>query len=102
MRRDTEAMRREVPMRIIVGHYVQLRRESDEWVALCPFHSERTASFHVYADDNGREWGKCFGCGWNGDSVTFLQEINKVNIKIAIDILEEFYKRKINGWEAYQ
>lgn len=102
MRRDTEVMKREVRIQWVVGDYVQLRREGDEYVGLCPFHEERSPSFKVYTDDAGKEWFKCFGCAEHGDAVTFLMTINKCNIKTAIDILEEYYKRKINGWEAYQ
>lgn len=47
---------------------VKLRRAGRDFVALCPFHKERTPSFYIY--DDGRK-GKCHGCGWQGDTIDF-------------------------------
>src|SRR3954447_2279419 len=58
----------------VVGRHVAWdRRKSNpargDWWACCPFHSEKTASFHV-ADRKGRY--HCFGCKESGDIFTFL------------------------------
>lgn len=44
---------------------MELRRNgpSGQFVCLCPFHSEKTASFTIFPDNRAR----CFGCGWHGD-----------------------------------
>jgi CHC2 zinc finger len=44
---------------------MELRRygPSGQFVSLCPFHSEKTASFTIFPDNRAR----CFGCGWHGD-----------------------------------
>ena len=53
-----------------IGGYVQLRKRGNDLVGLCPFHGEKTPSFHVHPD---RGFFKCFGCGQSGDAITFVQ-----------------------------
>ena len=53
----------------LVGRYIQLRRAGNSWKACCPFHNEKTPSFHV---NPARQAFKCFGCGVGGDGVKFL------------------------------
>ena len=48
-------------------------RKGDYW-ASCPFHNEKTASFHVQDD---KQTYYCFGCQAKGDAITFLQEKEK-------------------------
>src|SRR3970040_710923 len=49
----------------VVSAYVTLKRTGRTWMALCPFHTEKTASFHV---DPARQSWHCFGaCGTGGD-----------------------------------
>jgi DNA primase len=56
----------------IVGDYVKLKRSGRSWKGLCPFHDEKTPSFHVTP-----EMGiyKCFGCGASGDVFNFMMEM---------------------------
>lgn len=65
---------REVTARIdiasFIGAYVQLRKRGNDLVGLCPFHSEKTPSFHVHPD---KGFFKCFGCGQGGDVIKFVQ-----------------------------
>ena len=44
----------------LIGRYIQLRRAGNSWKACCPFHNEKTPSFHV---NPARQAFKCFGCG---------------------------------------
>ncbi len=53
-----------------IGAYVQLRKRGNDLVGLCPFHGEKTPSFHVHPD---RGFFKCFGCGQSGDVIKFVQ-----------------------------
>lgn len=55
----------------VIGAYVPLRRSGANYVALCPFHKEKTPSFHV---SPGRQAFHCFGCHKGGDVFRFLQE----------------------------
>ena len=61
---DIQKVRSGVTLSDIVAPYSQLRRTGRTQVGLCPFHSERTASFNVN-DETGRYM--CFGCGAKGD-----------------------------------
>ena len=55
--------------------YVELKRAgTGSWKGLCPFHSEKTPSFHVHEP---RQYFYCFGCGEKGDVITFLGKIEQ-------------------------
>jgi len=55
----------------LVGQTVKLRQQGNAWTGLCPFHSERTPSFHVIPD---KGFYHCFGCNKHGDAFTWLME----------------------------
>jgi len=60
----------------LVGQTVKLRQQGNAWIGLCPFHSERTASFHVIPD---KGFYHCFGCNKHGDAFTWLMEREGLN-----------------------
>lgn len=62
-----------VQLSSVVGQALKLRRTGREWVACCPFHSERSPSFTVN-DDKG--FAHCFGCGWHGDAADFIAALS--------------------------
>ena len=62
-----------------------LRRGKD-YVALCPFHSEKTPSFHVYTDTQSFY---CFGCGAGGDVITFTKKIENLEYIETIKLLAQ-------------
>jgi DNA primase len=53
----------------VVSRYVQLRKGGANFLGLCPFHSEKSASFTV---SPAKQFYHCFGCGAHGDSIGFL------------------------------
>ena len=57
-----------------------LRRSGTTWKGLCPFHGEKTPSFHVY--DKG--FFKCYGCGVGGDVIKFVELVDKVSFPEAV------------------
>ncbi len=67
-----------------IGGYVQLRRRGRTCTGLCPFHNEKTPSFHVYPDNQSFY---CFGCGAGGDIITFTKKINNLDYLEAIKLL---------------
>lgn len=73
---------------IVVGEYVRLKRISatQSYTGLCPFHTEKTPSFRVHAND---QFFKCFGCGLGGDVFKFVQEMERVSFGDALKILAE-------------
>src|SRR6476660_519096 len=55
----------------IVGRYVQLKKAGANYMGLCPFHSEKSPSFTVSPT---KQFYHCFGCGKNGNAISFLME----------------------------
>ncbi|HZO92639.1 MAG TPA: DNA primase [Candidatus Baltobacteraceae bacterium] len=68
----------------VIGSYVTLRKRGNDLVGLCPFHGEKSPSFHVHPD---RGFFKCFGCGAGGDALSFLQKHENVGFVDAMRIL---------------
>ena len=70
----------------VVGSYVPLKRAGRAFKARCPFHQEKTPSFHVNPE---LQIYKCFGCGAGGDVFKFVQEMEKVSFPEALAMLAE-------------
>jgi len=70
----------------IVAPYVKLHRAGKSLVGLCPFHKEKTPSFHVSLERGS--W-HCFGCGLGGDGFSFIEKVEGVDFKGALKILAE-------------
>ena len=70
----------------VVSSYVQLRHRGKTHSGLCPFHSEKTPSFHVYPDSQSFY---CFGCGAGGDVVTFIRRIENLEYVEALRFLAQ-------------
>ena len=68
----------------VIGDYVPLKKRGNDLVGLCPFHGEKTPSFHVHPD---RGFFKCFGCGAGGDAIAFVQRIENVPFADAVRTL---------------
>lgn len=64
-----EEIRSRIDLVELVGEHVQLRRVGRGYVGLCPFHSEKTPSFHVSPE---RQLFYCFGCQTGGDAFRFV------------------------------
>lgn len=78
-------IKEEIRMRLdivtVVERYVALKRAGTSYKGLCPFHKEKSPSFHVNPD---RDIFHCFGCGKGGDIFTFLMEIEGVSFMEAL------------------
>jgi DNA primase len=57
----------------LISRHVDLKRSGQSFKGLCPFHGEKTPSFHV---NPVRRYFKCFGCGAGGDAIAFLQRFS--------------------------
>ncbi len=77
-------VKRAVDIYEVVSGYIPLKRAGSSYKALCPFHEEKTPSFHVNPE---RQFFKCFGCGKGGDAIGFVMEHEKVDYPEAIVIL---------------
>ena len=81
-----EEVRLRADIAAVVGRYVKLRQSGATLKGLCPFHKEKTPSFHV---NPSRGFFHCFGCGKGGDVFRFLQEIEGVSFPEALRMLAE-------------
>lgn len=68
----------------IIGEYVRLKKKGRNFLALCPFHTEKTPSFTVSPD---KQLYYCFGCGKGGTVFTFLMEHEKMSFVEAVRYL---------------
>ncbi|MET0899631.1 MAG: DNA primase [Mycobacterium sp.] len=85
--RDIAAIREQTRIEDVVGDYVQLRRAgADSLKGLCPFHDEKSPSFHVRPNHGHFH---CFGCGEGGDVYAFIQKIEHVTFVEAIEVLAD-------------
>ena len=70
----------------LIGESVRLKKSGRGYTGLCPFHSEKTPSFHVNQE---RGIFKCFGCGKGGNAFTFLMENFSLSFIEAVKNLAE-------------
>ncbi len=85
--RDIAAIRERARIEDVVGDYVQLRRAgADSLKGLCPFHNEKSPSFHVRPNHGHFH---CFGCGEGGDVYAFVQKIEHVTFVEAVELLAD-------------
>ncbi|HSI07764.1 MAG: DNA primase [Rariglobus sp.] len=79
---------RDVKLRVnivdVVGRVATLRKAGSRFKGLCPFHNEKSPSFHV---DPDKGFYKCFGCGKAGDVITFVRETEQLTFTEAMETL---------------
>lgn len=74
---------------------IEVQRRGKVWVGLCPFHSEKTGSFTIYADQ-GRF--HCFGCGADGDVFDLIQKRTGGDFKDAVEFAARAAGVAIPDW----
>ena len=86
-RGDIDEVRQRVNIADVVGDYVTLKSAGvGSMKGLCPFHDERSPSFHVRPQAG---FYHCFGCGEGGDVYSFLQRIDHLSFQEAVERLAE-------------
>ena len=86
-REDIEAVRERARIEDIVGEHVTLKSAGvGSLKGLCPFHDERTPSFHVRPQLG---YWHCFGCGEGGDVIAFIEKINHLGFAEAVEYLAD-------------
>lgn len=81
-----DELRRRVSLSSVIGKRVKLISRGNRMIGLCPFHQEKTPSFHVRDEDG---YYHCFGCGASGDAISFLREQESMSFIDAIHHLAE-------------
>src|SRR3989442_4423319 len=69
-----------------IGLIVALQKSGKSFKGRCPFHNERTPSFHVFAES--QSW-RCFGCSEGGDVFTFVQKQQGIEFREALSYLAQ-------------
>ncbi len=70
----------------VARQFMDLKQSGRSYKALCPFHQEKTPSFHVHSD---RQMFHCFGCGKGGNVFTLLMELEGMTFPDAVRYLAE-------------
>ena len=70
----------------IINGYVSLKKRGSDYTACCPFHHEKTPSFHVNRD---KQLYNCFGCQTGGNVFTFVMEYENFSFPEAVEFLAE-------------
>jgi DNA primase len=81
-----EEFKARLPIAEVVGRHVRLMRRGRDLWGCCPFHNEKTASFHVVPD---KGFYHCFGCGQHGNAIDFVMAIEGIEFAQAIARLAE-------------
>ena len=87
------------PIDEVVGQYVSLTRKGGNYFGLCPFHSEKTASFSV-APEKGIYY--CFGCHKGGGVINFTMEIESLDYPDAVRFLAKRAGMEVPEDEGYR
>lgn len=84
MQADKDEIRARNDIVEVLGAYVSLRKRGRNWQGLCPFHQEKTPSFHA---DPVTQTFRCFGCGASGDVFTFIERHENMTFVEAAELL---------------
>jgi len=80
----------------VIERYVPLKKGGSNYVACCPFHSEKTPSFTVSPT---KQFYHCFGCGAHGNAISFLMEHQGLGYVEAVKDLAESVGMKVPDFE---
>ena len=83
---DKERVRAAVNILDVISPYVALKRSGPVFKGLCPFHSEKTPSFQV---NPAKGFWHCFGCSEGGDEFSFIQKIENLSFREALERLAQ-------------
>ncbi len=85
---EIEKFKEQIDFVALVEEYTKVKRTGKNYMALCPFHEEKTPSFSI---DPENKLFHCFGCGKSGDLISFVMEIEGLSFPEAIEFLSKKY-----------
>lgn len=83
-----EKLKNRILLSDVIGKKVKLKKTGKDYLGLCPFHNEKSPSFHV---NDHKGFYHCFGCQAHGDIITFTIEQEKIPFKEAVIKLADDY-----------
>jgi DNA primase len=83
---DVARVRAATDIVALIGEHAALKRQGRRWVGLCPFHSEKTPSFSVNAEEG---FYYCFGCQAKGDAISFVRAVEHLDFVDAVHRLAD-------------
>ena len=83
---DVAQVRAQTDIVALIGEHAALKRVGRRWTGLCPFHTEKTPSFSVNAEEG---FYYCFGCQASGDAITFVREMEHLDFVDAVRLLAD-------------
>jgi len=85
----------------LIDSHTPLKKTGTNYVACCPFHTEKTPSFSV---NRNKQFFHCFGCGISGNAISFLMNLNNLEFIEAVEDLAAFagieVPRESNAFQA--
>ena len=68
----------------VISEYMPIKQSGSNYKGLCPFHGEKTPSFHI---SSSKQIYKCFGCGEGGDVINFIMKMENLDFMDAVKLL---------------
>lgn len=96
MRDELDDLKRHPATLKLYTQRLRFERRGKEYFARCPFHSEKTGSFSVSQKD-GAWLYECFGCHEGGNVIQFVQKMDKISFKEAVQKVKEYVG---GSWDA--
>ena len=90
-----EEIKNRIKLSEIISKKVLLKKKSENsFIGLCPFHSEKTPSFHVHDE---KQFYHCFGCEKHGDIFSFTMEFDNMDFYSALKYLASLIGLTVNN-----
>ena len=83
---DVAQVRAATDIVALIGEHAALKRVGRRWTGLCPFHTEKSPSFSVNAEEG---FYYCFGCQASGDAITFVRATEHLDFVDAVRLLAD-------------
>jgi DNA primase len=83
---DVAQVRASTDIVALIGEHAALKRVGRRWTGLCPFHTEKSPSFSVNAEEG---FYYCFGCQASGDAITFVRATEHLDFVDAVRLLAD-------------